>query len=264
MNSKRHRNIIRIGVLIFFILVLSKIIDLKLLKEALQNVRFEIIFFAIFLSFCNIGIRAYRWKEIFNKDERRLSLKDAYIMTLIGVALNMFVPATFGDILKSYYGYRMYGRKEEMLSASVVDKMFALCALFLLGSISGYLMGYYILSVGALFCATLISVPLAFPKVFPWNLANTVLRVFKKSLDTEKLLTAFTLPALLKLIVMGLSIGGWFSNSVFFYVLCSAFSARVSLGYVVLIMPMLVIVRLFPFTVNALGPKEVAVVFFSG
>ncbi len=36
----------------------------------------------------------------------------------------------------------------------------------------------------------------------------------------------------------------------------------VHLGYVIVIMPILTLVRLFPFTVNALGPTEVAVAYF--
>ena len=36
----------------------------------------------------------------------------------------------------------------------------------------------------------------------------------------------------------------------------------VSLGYIILIMPILIIIRLFPFTINALGPMEVAVAYF--
>jgi len=39
---------------------------------------------------------------------------------------------------------------------------------------------------------------------------------------------------------------------------------NVSLGYIIVIMPILTIVRLFPFTVNALGPMEVAAVYFLG
>ena len=51
---------------------------------------------------------------------------------------------------------------------------------------------------------------------------------------------------------------------IYFYVLCSAFPVSVNLGYIILMMPVVTIVRLFPFTVNALGPTEVAVAYFFG
>lgn len=264
MKSGQIQILIRIGILIFFIFVLYKIIDLKLLKEAIQNVRVEIVLIAIPLYFMNIAIRAYRLKKILNKNRKRLSLKDAYIITFIGAALNLFVPASFGDIAKSYYGYKIYGIKEEMLAASIVDKMFALCSLFLIGVVSGYIMGYYVLGTISLFSAILTCIPLVFPNLVPWNAVNVILRVFKKSLDIKKLLTAFTLPYLLKLFVFGISVGGWLFNCIYFYILCSAFPVEISLEYVILIMPILVIVRLFPFTVSALGPKEIVVVYFFG
>jgi uncharacterized membrane protein YbhN (UPF0104 family) len=254
--------ITRISIFIVFILIFSRMIDVELLKEAVQDVRIEIVLIAILLYFGNIAIRAYRWKRILNKDEHRLSFKDAYMMTLIGIALNIFVPATLGDIARSYYGYKIYGIKEEMLSTVIVDKMFALCSLFLLGMMSGYIMGYYGLGTVSLFSGVLSFIPPAFPNLVPWNAVNTILGVFKKSLDIEKLLKAFTLSARLKVFVMLISIGGWLCTCVFFYVLCSAFPVKVSLGYIILIMPIITIVRLFPFTVNALGPMEIAVAYF--
>lgn len=262
LKTARIQHIIRVSVCIVFILVISRMIDLKLLKESLQNVRIEVVLLAILLYFGNIAIRAYRWETILNKDQKWLSFKDAYLITLIGVALNIFVPATLGDIGRSYYGYKMYGIKEEMLSTVLVDKIFALCSLFLLGGISGYITGYYMLGTVSLLFAVLTFILLAFPRLVPWNFVNTLLRVLKKSLDVEKLLKAVTLPSGLKIFVMTISIGAWLCTCVFFYVLCSAFPVKVSLGYIILIMPILTIVRLFPFTVNALGPTEVAAAYF--
>lgn len=262
MKSGRIHILIRLGIFILFIGILSRIVELNLLKEAFQKVRFGIVFIAIPLYFVNIAIRAYRLEKIFNKDGQRIGFKDAYMITLIGIALNIFVPATLGDIAKSYYGYRIYGIKEEMLSTALVDKMFAFCALFLIGSVSGYIMGYYILCTISLLAAILACLPVIFPHIVPWNLLNAILHTFKKSLDSEKLLKAFTLPNAFKIGIMGISIAGWLLTCVYFYVLCLAFPVTVGLGYVILIMPILMIVRLFPFTVNALGPPEVAVAYF--
>jgi uncharacterized protein (TIRG00374 family) len=264
VTSRSLQNSIRICGCILFILFLYKIIDLKLLKEAVRNVRSGTVLIAILLYFINIAIRAYRWQIIVNKNGKWLSLKDAYIMTLIGIALNIFIPASLGDIAKSYYGYKIYGIKEEMLSTAIADKMFAFCSLFLLGSVSGYITGHYVLCLVSLISAVVAFIPLTFPRLVPWNTANLLLRVFKKSLDSEKLLRAFTLSSLLKGFLLALSIGGWVFTCVYFYVLCSAFPVTVSLQYIILIMPILTIVRLFPFTVNALGPTEVAVAYFFG
>ena len=262
VKTKVFQYSLRIGFLLLFFLILSRLVDVQLLAEALPHIRIEILGVAMLSYFLTIAIRAYRLQIILNMRTALIGFKDAYVITLIGFALNIFIPATLGDIAKSYYGYKIYGIKEEMLSTSLVDKIFALCSLFLIGTISGFVMGYAFLGVVSLICAVVSFIPLIFPESIPWNIVNAVLRRFQKSLDRDKLLEAFRLPPGRKMLVMGLSMAVWGWTSVYFYILCTAFPVTVSLGYVIVIMPMLTIVRLFPFTINALGPSEVAVAYF--
>ena len=243
-------------------MILSRLIDWGRFKEALPQIQPGMLLLATFSYFITIAVRSYRLQLILNVRTRRINFKDAYVITLIGFALNLFIPATLGDIARSYYGYKIYGIKEEMLSTSLVDKMFALCSLFLIGAISGFVMGYGLLGGFSLFCAVLTVIPLLFPNLIPWGLLNTLLAYINKSLDKEKLLEAFRLTTHKKLAAMGLSFVVWLSASLFFYLVCAAFPVKVSLSYVVLIMPMMTIARLFPFTINALGPPEVAVAYF--
>jgi uncharacterized membrane protein YbhN (UPF0104 family) len=264
MRTARIQLVMRLAILALFGFVLYKILDVKLLREAIHNVRLELVGAALLLYFGNIAIRAYRWQIIFNKDGKQLALQEAYLVTLTGIALNMVIPATLGDIARSYYGYKLYGGKEEMLSTTLVDKMFALCSLFLIGAVSGYMVQQYVLCFVSLGSAVLTFIPIAFPRIVPWQSVNTLLRVVKRSLDREKLLKAFTLPPLLKSGILTLSVGAWLATCVYFYILCLAFPVTVSFKYILLIMPILTIVRLFPFTINALGPTEVAVAYFFG
>ena len=262
MKKKTISHIIRLSIFIIFLWILSRLIDVNILKDVLQQVRIDVVLLAIGVYFFNILIRAYRFQIIINTHEKKIGLKDAYIITLVGIALNMVVPATLGDVARSYYGYRLYGIKEEMLSTTLVDKIFALSSLFILGTVSAYFMGYSLLCFVSLCAAVISFIPITFPQIIPWNLLNLILRRINRSLDSEKLLVAFRLPRPLKLAVMLISLAGWLCTCVFFYVLCQAFPVSVSLGYVIAIMPILTIVRLFPFTVNALGPMEVAVAYF--
>ena len=261
-SSKHWRRLLQFGFLGIFLMIIGKMIDPVALRQIIAQVRPEIMLVAIAIYFGNIAIRAYRWQRIFSVKTRAISLKDAYVITLVGVALNMIIPATMGDVARSYYGYKLYGFKEEMLSTVLADKMFALCSLFVLGGISGYGMGYGMLGTVSWFVALMAGLPIVFPRLVPWGWLNGMLRYMKKSLDAERLIEAFTLPAGLKLGMFGVSFGGWLWTCVFFYVVCAAFPVQVSLWYVIVIMPMLTIARLFPFTLNALGPMEVAVAYF--
>lgn len=262
MTSKYIRAAIRFGVFLLFVFVLFHLIEMERLKEAMQRVRLDVIGLAVMLYFVNIGIRAYRLEKIFNKTRNELSFKDAYILTLIGIALNIIVPATFGDIAKSYYGYKLYGFKEEILSASLVDKLFAFCSLFSIGAVSGWMLGYTLLAAVSLGMAILAFLVITFPRVVPWHGVNMMLRVFHIKFDPTRLLNASSLPHTLSAWMFGVSIVGWIGTCVYFYVVCLAFPATVHLGYILAIMPVLTIVRLFPFTVNSLGPMEVTVAYF--
>lgn len=249
---------------VVFLLIIVRMIDLPVLKQAFSQVRVETLGLAIVIYFGNIAIRSYRLQRIFPVSGRAIAFKDAYALTLVGVALNMVIPATLGDIARSYYGYKIYGFKEEMLSTVLADKMFALCSLFLIGGVSGVVMGYSVLGIVSWLAATLTFIPLAWPRFVPWSWLNMGLRYVKISLDAERLIHAFTLPIALKVKIMIISIGGWLCTCGYFYVVSSAFPVDVSLWYVIAIMPMLTIARLFPFTINALGPMEVAVAYFFG
>ena len=104
-----------------------------------------------------------------------------------------------GDVARSYYGYKRFGFKEEMLSTVLADKMFALCSLFVLGGISGYGMGYWALGTCSWMAAVLTSLPMLSPRIMPWTWLNGTLRYVKKSLDVNRLVEAFTLPFRLKI-----------------------------------------------------------------
>ncbi|PIE35185.1 hypothetical protein CSA56_05205 [candidate division KSB3 bacterium] len=264
LQSKSFSQLLRFGIFVLFILILIRLVDFSLLPALFRQVRLEIVCGAILFYFGNMAIRAYRLTLIFNRSSPKMSFKDAYAMTLIGVALNIFIPATLGDIGRSYYGYKLYGVKERMLSAVIVDKLFAFCALFLLGGIAGLFLSEYNMAAVAFAMAGLTGLPLLFPALVPWMWLNRLLAFAGKSLNAEELVSAFRLPFKLKFVSMEISLAGWLSNSIFFYVLCLAFAVEIEISYVLFIMPAVSIARLFPFTINALGPTELAFTYFLG
>jgi glycosyltransferase 2 family protein len=263
-NAPSLRQVVRVGVCGGFVYLLARMIDLPTLKEVLGQVRPGLIMAAILIYFGNIAIRAYRLQRIFQVKGPAIKFQQAYALTLVGVALNMVIPATLGDVARSYYGYKVYGFKEEMLSSVLADKMFAFCSLFILGAVSGAAMGYTGLAAVSGLAAMLTCLPLVWPRLIPWGWLNMGLRPIRHSLDAGRLIQAFTLPTAVKIEVMLISMGGWLCTCVYFYIVCRAFPVTVSLWYVIAIMPMLTIARLFPFTLNALGPMEVATAYFFG
>ena len=261
---QRLQKFIRLSLLGIFAFLFFRIVDVQLLQETFRQIDVKIVLLAIALYFVNIAIRAFRWRAILEKGGKRFRFLDAYRVTLVGIALNVVIPASMGDVAKSYYGYKVHGIKEEMLATSLVDKLLALCALFMIGMVSGYYMGYISLSLMSCLAAILTAFPVLAPRLVPWKLLNSLLSLVKKSLDLEKLVLVFRLPLHFKAWALIVSLLGWLGTCVYFYVLCLAFPVEVSLGYVIFIMPMMMIARLFPFTVNGIGPVEAVATYFFG
>ena len=114
--------------------------------------------------------RVFRWGAITNQGEPSASLWDLYQLTLVGVSLNLLLPASLGDIAKSCYGYKHSGLKEEMLSSTLVDKFIALFSIFLLGSAAAlsYELRIYA-GLSALLCVVFAVLSFA-PDLLPWSL----------------------------------------------------------------------------------------------
>ena len=102
---------------------------------------------------------------ILNKDEKLISIKNSFYLNLVGITMNLFLPASSGDIAKSYYGYKWYGIKEEMLSSNIFDKFMALFSVFIIGSLAAVYLGFYILS----FFSALISLLFIIMFFYPPN-----------------------------------------------------------------------------------------------
>lgn len=210
----------------------------------------------------SILIRAYSFFLIINKDSHILSLKAAYRLTLIGVALNLFLPASSGDLAKVYFGYKSHGLKEELLSTSILDKLTSIIAVFALGSIAAYGFHLYRLSIFAIILTALFLIPVFAPKIVPWKLMNDVLNlVFNKTLDTEKLVDAFVLKNTLKLFVLAVSFFGWIVTYSGFFAACRMLNIKVSLLYILAISPIVTLARLFPLALGGLGSSEAVVAY---
>ena len=81
----------------------------------------------------SILFRAWRWKLLYEDQNHSIKLSESTSLLLTGLSLNLILPASTGDIVKSYFGYKWSGVKERMLSISLLDKVIALASIALLG-----------------------------------------------------------------------------------------------------------------------------------
>jgi glycosyltransferase 2 family protein len=260
----RNKNLLKIIVSLLILIFLLKLINFQLLFESLKNINSLIIVALAIIPF-SILIRAWRWMIIINKDGRLVSLNDSYKLTLVGVALNIFLPASSGDIAKSYYGYKWHGIKEEMLSSSIADKLIALLAIFILGSMTSFWLKMFTLSIFSVLCALGLLFVVFYQKIVPWNLLNKILSFFlKKNLNEEKLNSSFALPTKIKIFTLLISILAWIVSYIQFFIVCKSFGIEISFIYILAVASLINLAILFPLTLNGIGSEEAMMVFLFG
>lgn len=178
------------------------------------------------------------------------------------MALNIFLPASSGDIAKSYYGYKWHGIKEEMLSSSIFDKFMALFSVFVIGSLSAIFMKFYILSLFSAIIALIFVLIFFYPNLMPWAFLNKfLLKLFKTELDENKLATSFDLSRKIKIKTFIISIIASLVLYFQFYLICLSFSVQLSFYYVLAVAPLMNLAGLFPLTFNGLGSGEAVTMY---
>jgi glycosyltransferase 2 family protein len=257
----KNQKILKIIVSLLILIFLLKFVNFQLLFESIKNVNY-LIFLVLAIIPINILLRAWRWMIIINKDKKYISLKKSINLNLVGIALNLFLPANSGDIAKSYYGYKWYGFKEEMLSSSILDKFMALFSVFVIGSITAIFMKFYLLSIFSAIFSLIFIILFFYPKIMPWNVLNRILSIFLKiKLNEDKLAHSFSISNEIKLKTFIISIIAWVILYFQFFLLCLSFSVQINFTYILAVSPLMNLALLFPFTLSGLGSGEAMIMY---
>jgi hypothetical protein len=206
-------------------------------------------------------LRAWRWQLIANKDEVCATFSDACVVTYVGGALNLLLPASMGDVARAYYGYRRTGQKEVMLSSSLMDKGLALLAALLMGLVPAAVRSLWHWFWVEVAFAIALTVVLFFPRVLPWNVLTRALHRFRITLQPQGLMTACALSHRLKAVVLALSVLSWLTNYAQLDLAFRALGEPIPFGYLLVAAPLVTVTKLMPFTLDGLGTQDVAMVY---
>ena len=240
MNIKetlKDQRIIKLIISLIIILVLFKFVNIPLLLNSLKTVNY---FFFIVLALIplNLLLRAWRLAVILNKEEKLISIKDSFYLNLAGITLNLFMPASSGDIAKSYYGYKWHGIKEEMLTANIFDKFMALFGVFIIGVFTAIILNLYALSIFSAFLSLFLALMFFYPNKMPWGtIKRLISKILKIELDENKLAVSFDVPHRIKFKTFLISIFASVMMFSQFYFLCLSFNINISFLYVLAIAP---------------------------
>ena len=210
--------------------------------------------------------RALRWYYLLHDvGATNVGLGRAWGLYLIGVALNLVVPGGLGELAKAYYGHRATGVREEMLSATLVDKLLGLFSLCLLGAIAAGTYGRMALCAWGCLLTVAFAAPVFFPRLIPWGLANWMLRRFlHKQLDVAKLLRTSKCTPVGYARALAISLAGWAVTIFISFLVLRAFAPALALPEVAAVAPFVSLARLVPVALGGVGTSDSAVLFLLG
>jgi len=260
MNS-RTRFLIQVAGSIVCFWWLFRMVSPELLVESLRRSSPVLVAVITIIMVPAVLARAWRWYYLLVRRGIPVTLASITNATFIGMALNLFLPASAGDVVRSYYGWQRYGHKEEMLATSLSDKVVALFSLFLLGAIGGLFSGDSKLALLAAALTVPAGIILLVPVRWLWKmLALLAKRVLNKDLDVELLLKSFhmSLPTFFGALII--SIVGWMITNLMYYLAVWAVGARIGMGYTFAIAPLINILRMLPISISGLGSADALMV----
>ncbi|HTG00857.1 MAG TPA: lysylphosphatidylglycerol synthase transmembrane domain-containing protein [Nitrospirota bacterium] len=260
MNN-RYRFLIQVAGSLACFWWLFRIVSPDQLVSSLKSASLSLVALVTLIMVPAVLARAWRWYYLLIRRGIPVSLASITNATFIGMALNLFLPASAGDVVRSYYGWQQYGHKEAMLATSLSDKVVALFSLFLLGTIGGFISGDTRLAI----LAGAMTVPTGIVLVVPvrglWKfLAVLAKKMLKRDLDAELLMRSFhmSIPTFFGALVI--SILGWLVTNLMYYFAVLAVGAHISMGYTFAIAPLINIVRMLPISISGLGSADALMV----
>lgn len=234
------------------------IIIAKSVRIELTSVDFRYTAFILPVLLLSLLLRAWRWNYLIGLSTDKIRFSTALRLLFVGQALNTFMPGGAGDIAKSYFGYKWSGLKEEMFSASLVDKLIAVSSIFFLALISYFSKKEIIFLAASAIAFLPLSIILLSRSTLFRKMADKIFGRFA-FINVNKTLELVSIPATAFFLALALSIPGWILTYSLLYFSFKSFHIPVDYTSVLLIMPVLPIVRLFPLTLNGLGSDEFAI-----
>lgn len=248
---------IKLAVSAGLLVALWTLIDVSVLQAHLRDAEWGFLWIILLLIPISMGLRALRFLFIINSHRKLLTFWDSFRLALVGETLNIILPASTGDVAKAYYGYRKHSVKEEMLSATVLDKLAGLLGLLILGAVAAALHGYYGFLAFFGFFIVLLGVPLFFPKVVPWSWGNKLLKRMKRStFDVDRIKQVFVENSTVKYFAVLLSVFAWVVSYIHLYFIARLFALELNPLFLFSVAPLINLSRLFPLSWSGIGVQE--------
>lgn len=231
----------------------------------LSRINILILLIPIIVMLCQVVLSALKWKCILSGDQIYVPLFFLFKSYLLGNFISLFLPSSFGGDIYRVYALKKYNPDFFQNASSVLfdrlSGLFALCsisiisyALFFKSSINYKFMAIYLVGVFLFFFMS--------SGRFLSFFSGTTVKLFSSLL---KILKSFNQYRTKKaVLIQSLVISFLFQSNIVVInkVYCIALNIDISLQYLFMIIPLIYLTEVLPISINGLGLREGAFVFF--
>lgn len=245
--------------------------------QLLSSVNISIFGLASALFLLSIVIMAWRLRLALIVQGSSFGVGELFSLTLIGLFFTNFMPTSIGgDLVKGYYISRKNKNKISSYASVFVDRVIGVFSLALIASIA-LVIGrqdiehkFIFWTIGLLLVACIISALCLMNKKLLKKISSSLgilhlLRILRLDSLFKRAYEAISIYINYKKTIFqlfALSLGSQFIAFFSMYILANSLSLYIPFERIILVMPIIIVLCMLPLTMNGLGLREWAFVFF--
>jgi hypothetical protein len=262
---KKYSKIIKILISLGILVYLLRLVDFKVVWEQFRELNLSIFILAFLILVFQGVLSSLKWKIILTAESKDVPFLFLLKRYLIGNFISLFLPSSFGGDLYRIYALGEYSKDYlKNISSVLFDRISGLFALASLSIISFTF--FYKENISYQFFIVYALGILTF-----WGLTSS--RFIVKLQKTNKKIISFFNNILesfqnyrknVRVLVLSLVISFWFQINIVilnhFY--CFALNIDLPITYLFTVIPLVYLTEALPISINGLGVREGAFVFF--
>jgi uncharacterized protein (TIRG00374 family) len=249
---------------LFIIVLIGLSADWQTLFNTKLNIaNIDIILF-FFLFWSSVFFRTFRWHMLFNDKNNMIKFKDSLRLYFVGQSLNIILPSGTGDIAKSYYGSKWTGKKERMITVSLLDKLIAISSIVFITPVAFYYSNNYLILIAGFLSILPVIFLLRIEFFKKYRLINVPLNFISnrvKKINLESFIINLKLSRRKIFISFVFSIIAYVITYMMLFLCFKSVGLSIPFVNILYSIPFLTLGRLFPFTLNGIGSDEALIIF---
>lgn len=264
MKKGTVKLLVKVTTSVTLIAVVLQYVDLSQTIETLANIKLSYLLIPILVSYVQTATSSFKWKIILSIEKFSVGFIFLFKTYLIGHFISLFLPSSIGGDI-----YRIAAIRRKIIDFStgaatvIFDRVSGLYALLVLAASGSFALVIDELTyslIALVFIAPVLVLALTDSRVTDsfsqgryraWKSLGRIISSQRKFILSRKVIAIVAISILFQSIAI-------FIN----YLYCQALSIDISLAHLWAIIPLIYLTDMIPFSINGIGIRDSAFVFF--